>query len=76
MNDSAIIEIIDLHPFEINLLKAIREKWRYGEIVIQVRDGLPFRLRRVVEFEDLTKPVIPNSGGIDIVEKKEYNITN
>lgn len=52
-NDTSVIEIIDLHPQEMELLKAIRKNWRYGEIVIMVRDGLPYRLRRVTEFIDL-----------------------
>ena len=54
-NDTAIIEILELHPNEIQLLKAIRHKWRFGEITILVRDGLPFRMVRVQEFVDLTK---------------------
>ena len=54
-DDTAIIEIVELHPNEIQLLKAIRHKWRFGEITILVRDGLPFRMVRVQEFVDLTK---------------------
>ena len=48
-----VIEIINLHPQEIELIKALRNKWRFGEITVIVRDGLPMRLRRVVEFIDL-----------------------
>lgn len=54
MNDSAQIEIINLHPQEIQLIKSIRHNWRFGEIVILTRNGLPYRLRRVTEFIDLT----------------------
>ena len=54
--DTTYIEILTLHPFEMQLIKAIRHKWRFGDIVIMARDGLPYRLRRVEEFIDLTKP--------------------
>jgi hypothetical protein len=45
--------IIELHPKEIQLIKAIRNNWRFGEVTILVRKGLPYRLRRVQEFIDL-----------------------
>ena len=48
-----VIEIMNLHPKEIALIKSIRDKWRYGEITIITRDGLPFRLKKVWEFDDL-----------------------
>ena len=51
-NDTDVI--IELHPAEIQLLKAIRHNWRFGEITIIVRDGIPYRLKRVEEFIDLT----------------------
>lgn len=47
--------IIELHPQEIQLIKAIRKNWRYGEVTILVRDGIPYRLKRVQEFIDLDK---------------------
>lgn len=50
-NDTDII--IELHPKEIQLIKAIRNNWRFGEVTILVRDGLPYRLKRVQEFLDL-----------------------
>jgi len=52
-NDTTIIEILTLHPQEMELIKAIRHRWRFGEIVILVRNGLPYRLKRVTEFIDL-----------------------
>ena len=48
-----VIELISLLPQEIELIKAIRERWRFGEITIIVRDGVPVRLRRITEFDDL-----------------------
>lgn len=52
-NDTAFIEIMNLHPNEMQLIKAIRNNWRFGEVVIKVRDGLPVRLVRVQEFISL-----------------------
>lgn len=46
--------IIELHKNEMQLLRAIRNQWRFGEITIIVRDGLPIRLKRVEEFIDLS----------------------
>lgn len=54
--DTVITEIIELHPQEIELIKAIRNKWRYGEITILARNGLPYRMVRVQEFINLDKP--------------------
>lgn len=51
--DSTVIELLELHPQEIELLKAMRTKWQFGEITIMTRNGLPFRMRRVTEFIDL-----------------------
>lgn len=55
-NDTEIIEIIDLHQQELQLIKALRYNWRHGEITILVKDGLPFRIKRVWENLDLTVP--------------------
>ena len=55
-NDTTIIEIIDLHPQEMALIQAIRHRWRFGDVTIVVKDGLPFRLKRVWENIDLTPP--------------------
>ena len=66
-NDTSIIEIIDLSSKEMELLKALRNVWRYGEVVIQMRDGQPYRLRRVVEFLDLESDIKP----VDKSKKKD-----
>ena len=52
-NDTTLIEIMTLHQNEMQLIKAIRNNWRFGEVVIKVRDGLPYRLVRVQEFISL-----------------------
>jgi hypothetical protein len=36
-NDTNII--IELHPKEIQLLKALRHNWKFGEVTIIMRDG-------------------------------------
>ena len=45
--------IIELRPEEIQLINSIRNNWRFGEITILVRDGIPYRLKRIQEFIDL-----------------------
>jgi hypothetical protein len=55
-NDSSIIEIIDLHPQEMALLKVLRYHCRFGNVTIKVRDGLPFRVEKAIEPIDLTIP--------------------
>lgn len=52
-NDTTII--IELHPNEIQLIKSLRKNWRYGEVTIIVRDGVPVRLKRIEEFIDLNE---------------------
>lgn len=47
------IELGELRSEEIELIHYIREKYRYGEIIIQVRDGIPYRIRKVTEFQTL-----------------------
>ena len=52
-NDTEIIELINLHRQEVELLKALRGRFKFGDVTIRMRDGLPFRLVRTQEFEDL-----------------------
>ena len=47
------IEILELHQREIHLIKLIRSRFRFGEVTIKTRDGLPFRVIRIQEVEDL-----------------------
>ena len=53
-NDS-LIEILEMHPFEVELLRNLRTRFRFGEVVIIMKDGLPLRLKRVTEFAELDK---------------------
>lgn len=47
------IELIELRPQELQLIKAIRNSFKFGEVTIKIRDGLPVRLVRIQEFIDL-----------------------
>lgn len=53
-DSSKVIDWTILYPQEMELLKALRTKFRFGEVTIIMRDGVPQRLRRVTEFEDLS----------------------
>lgn len=39
---------MDLHPMEADLIQRIRSKYRFGEIMIECRDGLPVYIIREV----------------------------
>lgn len=43
----------DLHPREIQLIYYIRNRFRFGDLVIQTRDGLPFRIAKSIEYQSL-----------------------
>ena len=45
------MEIKDLKPQEIKLIKLIRNKYRFGSITIITRDGLPVDVTQTVERE-------------------------
>lgn len=51
----------ELHPKEVALLLSLRNKFRYGDVVVKMRDGIPQRLSKVTEFDDLGP--IPESLG-------------
>ena len=52
--DTGSIELIELRPQELQLIKFLRQSLKFGEVVIKVRDGLPVRLVRLQEFIDLS----------------------
>lgn len=45
---------VDLHPLEWELIKAIRERCPWGELMIECREGLPQRIGRTTVFEKLS----------------------
>ena len=51
-NDT-VIEILELHPQELELIHNLRKRFRFGEVTIIMRDGLPYRLRKITEFAEL-----------------------
>lgn len=53
-SDTSVIEIVELRPEEVQLIKALRHNWRFGDVTIRMRDGVPFRLVRIQEFMDLS----------------------
>jgi len=42
---------MQLHPAEAWLINQIRNKYRWGEILLETRDGLPSRVGRTTIFE-------------------------
>lgn len=49
-NDTSIIEIFELHKNEMQMLRDMRARFRFGEVTIIMRDGLPVRWKRITEF--------------------------
>lgn len=54
-NSDTVIDIIELHKNEVELIRNLRNKWKFGQVVIEMRDGIPFRMVRVTEFIDLNQ---------------------
>lgn len=52
-NDTEVIEIIDLHQSEVQLIRLLRNN-RFGQITIKMQDGLPFRVLEVQRFFDMS----------------------
>jgi hypothetical protein len=51
-NDT-FIEILELHPNEMQLIQRLRKSLRFGEMTITMRDGLPVKITRIIEIENL-----------------------
>lgn len=47
-------DIGELSQSELNLIFYIRNRFRFGDITIVVRDGKPFRIIKAFESTDLT----------------------
>ena len=45
--------MMELSPQEVDLIIKIREKYRFGEIIIECKDGLPYRIGKSVVYEKL-----------------------
>lgn len=54
MEQNEQIVLGELHEREKRLIFAIRNKYKFSELRIVTRDGLPFRLKIAERFEDLS----------------------
>ena len=45
---------LQLSKNEQNLVLALRHKYRYGEIIIVMHDGIPQRLKKIETFDSLS----------------------
>lgn len=48
--------ILELHKNEVALILAIRKKFRHGEVIVIVRDGVPQYIKRAWESLDFIHP--------------------
>lgn len=46
--------VMELHPSEVQLIEKIREHYKFGEIIVECRDGLPFRIGKSITYEKLS----------------------
>lgn len=53
---------MQVHPLERDLLLKIRNRFRFGRIQIETRDGLPDRIGQVIVWEKVSSSVIPIDG--------------
>lgn len=49
---------IDLNFKEFCLIFAIRNKFRFGDVIIKMRDGVPIRILHAFESDELEKPTL------------------
>lgn len=50
-NPKSEIVIDSLTAEEIDLIYKIRTKYRFGEIVVETRNGHPYRIKKTIEYE-------------------------
>jgi len=48
--------ILELHKNEVALILALRKRFRHGEVIVIVRDGLPQYIKRAWESLDFVHP--------------------
>lgn len=58
---------MELHPNEVELINIIRHRTRYGTLEIVVKDGIPYRMSRQVNYFELTV----DNGPFDEQEKDD-----
>ena len=52
-NQKTLINKDELHEKEENLIRLIREKYRFGRIVVITHNGLPQKIEATVEYSTL-----------------------
>lgn len=45
--------MMELAPQEVDLILKIRDKFKFGEILVECKDGLPYRIGKTVIYEKL-----------------------
>ena len=50
------MEQMELHPQEAWLIRRIRSNYRWGEIIVETRDGLPARIGKTTVYEKFGYP--------------------
>jgi len=48
-----VTRVIELHEKEIALILSLRHKFKYGDVTIIMRDGVPQRIQQAIIFDDL-----------------------
>jgi hypothetical protein len=46
--------VMELAPQEADLIKKIRTQYQFGEIIIECKDGLPYRVGKTVVYQKLS----------------------
>ena len=52
-NQPTAKDLGELHPKEVDLIWRLRNKYRFGEITIKVRDGIPWSIVKTTVTEHL-----------------------
>lgn len=50
---------MQLHPREAQLIRLIRERFQWGDITIETKEGLPFRMMKAHDWTMITDELSP-----------------
>lgn len=59
---------MELHPAEASLIKLIRSRFRWGEVIIETRDGLPHRVGKAMVWTKLDDANLSTPEQVDTFE--------
>ena len=48
--------VLELNDHEVALIIAMRKRFRHGEVVVMMRDGMPQYIKKAWPSEELSKP--------------------